>query len=96
MFHVKQNRNIYATIGTTAKREGKFMDITNRIDALIEDGDISITELAFKIGVSRQQIARWRKGTSEPGASNLRAICDIYHVSADYILGLPKGLSWPR
>ena len=26
----------------------------------------------------------------------LKALCLYYHVSADYILGLPKGLDWPR
>ncbi len=28
--------------------------------------------------------------------SKLKALCLYYHVSADYILGLPKGLDWPR
>lgn len=72
------------------------MVISDRIDALIEDGNISVADLALQIGVTRQQVARWRKGTSEPVASNLMRLCEIYHVSADYVLGLPQGLSWPR
>lgn len=72
------------------------MDIANRLDALIEDGNISINELSKRIGVTRQQIARWRAGTSEAGVTKLKAICEIYEVSADYILGLPQGLDWPR
>ena len=72
------------------------MYIANKINELIEDGDISINELAQRVGVTRQQIARWKKGTSEPLASNLMQICKIYGVSADYILGLPEGLAWPR
>ena len=72
------------------------MCIATKINELIEDGNISINELAQKIGVTRQQIARWRKGKSEPIATNLMQICKIYGVSADYILGLPKGLHWPR
>ena len=96
MFHAKKNRNIYITIGTKHKKGTRKMSIPNKIDALIEDGNISVNELAYRIGVSRQQIARWRKGTSEPGATNLMELCKVYQVSADYILGLPKGLSWPR
>ncbi len=26
----------------------------------------------------------------------LKELCRLYKVSADYILGLPKGLDWPR
>ena len=72
------------------------MNICTKINEIIEDGNISIKNLAEQTGVKRQQIARWRKGTSEPGANNLAQLCTIYGVSADYILGLPKGLSWPR
>ena len=72
------------------------MDISTRINEIIEDGNIRINELAGKTGISRQQIARWRNGTSEPGASKIAQLCKIYGVSADYILGLPRGLAWPR
>ena len=72
------------------------MDICTKINGIIEDGNISIKELSKRTGITRQQIARWKKGTSEPGANNLAQLCTVYGVSADYILGLPKGLSWPR
>ena len=72
------------------------MDFAQKLDALIEDGEITVNDLAEKIGVTRQQIARWRKGTSEAGVTKLKAICEIYNVSADYLLDLPKGLLWPR
>ena len=57
------------------------------IDAIIEDSDI---------GVSTKQIHRWRDGTSEMGIEKLEKLCRYYHVSADYILGLPRDLDWPR
>ena len=72
------------------------MNIYTKISGIIEDGNISIKELSERTGVTRQQIARWKKGTSEPRANNLAQLCTIYGVSADYILGLPRGLSWPR
>lgn len=72
------------------------MEIHENIDALIEDGNILTNTIAEKLRVSRQQVARWRKGTSEPLATNLKNLCELYQVSADYILGLPKGLNWPR
>lgn len=72
------------------------MEFAKRLDALIEDGNISVNDLSERIGVTRQQIARWRAGTSEAGVTKLKAICEIYGVSADYILGLDPGLDWPR
>lgn len=46
--------------------------------------------------VSTKQIRRWRGGTSEMGIEKLEKLCRYYHVSADYILGLPRDLDWPR
>lgn len=53
-------------------------------------------DLAKVIGVSTKQIRRWRDGTSEMGIEKLEKLCRYYHVSADYILGLPRDLDWPR
>ena len=62
----------------------------------IEDSDSRIKELAAAIGVSPKQVSRWIKGSREMGIDKLKKICEYYQVSADYILGLPKGLAWPR
>lgn len=37
------------------------------IDAIIEDSDTKVQDLAKVIGVSTKQIRRWRDGTSEMG-----------------------------
>lgn len=72
------------------------MEIHENIKALIEDTDTEIQDLAEIIGVNRKQIQRWENGSQEMGIYKLKKICEFYQVSADYILGLPKGLSWPR
>ena len=66
------------------------------IDAIIEDSDTKVQDLAKVIGVSTKQIRRWRDGTSEMGNQNQENRCPYDHVSADYILGLPRDLDWPR
>lgn len=74
-----------------------YMEIYERIDALIEDNETQVNELAEIAGVTRRTITRWRTGeVPEMGIHKLKAICQHYGVSADYILGLPKGLEWPR
>ena len=66
------------------------------IDAIIEDSDTKVQDLAKVIGVSTKQIRRWRHGTSAKGIEKLEKLCRYYDVSADYILGLPRDLDWPR
>ena len=72
------------------------MNINERIAALIEDGSYQVQEVAEELGVNRKQIQRWAKGEAEMGIYKLKDLCKLYNVSADYILGLPKGLEWPR
>lgn len=52
------------------------------IDAIIEDSDTKVQDLAKVIGVSTKQIRRWRDGTSEMGIEKLEKLCRYYHVSA--------------
>lgn len=72
------------------------MEFYERLQGVIADGDISQTELAEIIGTNRKQISRWVNNEQEMGIYKLKAICEHYSVSADYLLGLPKGLLWPR
>ena len=43
-------------------------------------------DLAERIGVSRQAVSRWEAGTAKPDADKIIAICDLFGVSADYLL----------
>lgn len=61
-----------------------------------EDHDETQRDLAKAIGWHQVQIARYEKGHNTPPISYIIAFCKHYGVSADYILGLPKGLDWPR
>lgn len=60
------------------------------------DHDESQRELAKAIGWHQVQIARYETGKVTPPINYLAAFCQHYGVSADYILGLPKNLEWPR
>lgn len=43
-------------------------------------------ELAERIGVSRQAVSRWESGAAKPDTDKVIAICDLFGVSADYLL----------
>ena len=42
--------------------------------------------LAERIGVSRQAVSRWEADSAKPDADKIVAICDLFGVSADYLL----------
>ena len=45
-------------------------------------------DLARKINVSLPTVRSWEQGKSSPSHTDLVAICRLYHVSSDYLLGL--------
>lgn len=60
------------------------------------DHDESQRELAKAIGYHQVQIARYETGVNAPPIDYLLKFCQHYHVSADYLLGLPRNSEWPR
>ena len=60
------------------------------------DHDESQRQLAKAIGYHQVQIARYETGHNAPPIDYLVKFCEHYHVSADYILCLPRGLAWQR
>lgn len=43
-------------------------------------------ELAERVGVSRQAVSRWESNFAKPDADKIIAICDLFAISADYLL----------
>lgn len=52
-------------------------------------------QLSKAIGYHQTQIARYETGVNIPPIDYLIKFCEHYNVSADYLLGLPRGLDWP-
>ncbi len=57
---------------------------------LREDADLTQTQVAEILGTSQTMYARYERGASELPIRHLIALCRLYHVSADHILGLPQ------
>lgn len=72
------------------------MQTNEKLKALREDRDLKQENIATILGTTQQQIYKYEKGIQEMTISRLRTLCEYYGVSADYILGLPEGLAWPR
>ena len=60
----------------------------NPMKSLRKEANLSQQRLADKLGVSRSTIAMWESGASQPDHSSIRQMALLFHVSADYLLGL--------
>ena len=67
-----------------------------RMIGVRSDHDETQRHLAAAIGYHQVQIARYETGVNAPPIDYLVKFCKHYHVSADYILGLPRNGEWPR
>ena len=73
------------------------MTVAERIKALREETtNLNQTELGKKLNLSQMQISRLETGNAHINDEDLIAYCKYFKVSADYILGLPKGLKHPE
>ena len=52
--------------------------------------NLSRSELARMLGVTRKTFANWQSGKTEIPASAIIAMAEMWNVSADYILGLTR------
>lgn len=62
------------------------MTFGEKLFNLRKSKNFSQEELAEKLGVTRQAISRWENGETMPDSPNLIEICDLFDVSADYLL----------
>lgn len=59
-----------------------------RIRDLREDHDLTQQEVANYLQTSQTMYARYERGANEMPIRHLIALCRLYHVSSDYLLGL--------
>lgn len=72
------------------------MEIHERLKATREDLEITQEQAASAAGYTRRQYIRHEQGQSEMTISKFKELCLFFGVSADYLLGLPHNLNWPR
>lgn len=61
-----------------------------RIRDLREDHDLTQQNVADILGTSQTMYARYERGANELPLRHLLTLCELYHVSSDYILGLSE------
>ena len=68
--------------------------ICERIRELREIAEYSQADLARKLDVTRSSVNAWEMGLSMPTTYYVVAMARLFHVSADYLLGLESDLTF--
>lgn len=61
---------------------------------LREDKDLKQDDIAKLLGTSRSYYGQYERGLRPLPIERLVKLCEFYGISADCILGLPKGLKF--
>lgn len=74
------------------------MELTfgEKLRLLREEKELNQTELGNALNMTQRKISYMENGKYEPGLDDLKALCRFFHVSADYLLGFPKALPYPK
>ncbi len=71
------------------------MSTGTRLRSLREDHDLSQTKIATLLNTSQTVYSRYERDERTLPLDLLQTLCIYYNVSADFILGLPKGMPYP-
>lgn len=72
------------------------MIYAQRIKELREDNDLYQRNIAEILNTSQSYYAQYENEKRQLPIEHLKTLCKYYNISADYILGLPKGLKYPE
>lgn len=64
------------------------MQFKERFNEVLKNSEITQTELAKRIGISKQCISDFKSGKSLPSINTLFILCKVLDISSDFLLGL--------
>ena len=67
-----------------------YMEISKRIRELRKLNNLTQTQLAEKLQTTQDTISLWELGKSYPDVESIILICQLFDISADYLLGLKE------
>lgn len=67
-----------------------------RFRNLREDADLNQTQLGEKLYMTQRKVSYIECGKYEPSIEDIVNICTFFKISADYLLGIPKGYNYPE
>lgn len=71
----------------------ELFSLADKIKTLREQLNMTQSELARKMGLTRSSINGWEMGLSVPSTQYIVELSKLFHVSADYLLGIDSQAS---
>ncbi len=62
------------------------MTISERLFGLMEEKNVSISELSRMTGISRHTIFDWQKKNTNPGSDKIMVICEALRITPEKLL----------
>jgi len=74
------------------------MELTfgEKVRLLREEKELNQTELGSAVGMTQRRVSYIENDKYEPSVEDIRTLCRFFNVSADYLLGFPNHLPYPR
>lgn len=72
------------------------MSFGERIRFLRENKELNQSQLGNAVNMTQRKISYIENNKYEPSLADIQAFCMFFHVSADYLLGFPKNLPYPK
>lgn len=72
-----------------------ILSLGEKIRLLREEKELNQTELGKKLNMTQRKVSYIECGKNEPSIDDIKAFCEFFQVSADYLIGNKKGLNYP-
>jgi len=68
---------------------------SDRLRSRRKEKGLTQRELARRLGVTQQAVAKWEAGQAAPEPATIARLADLFSVSADYLLGVTDAIPHP-
>jgi transcriptional regulator with XRE-family HTH domain len=75
---------------------GMELTFGEKLRLLREEQELNQTELGKLLNMTQRKVSYLERDRYEPSLQDIKAICTYFRVSADYLLGFPKPLPYPK
>ena len=75
---------------------GMELTFGEKLKLLREEHELNQTELGKLLNMTQRKVSYLERDQYEPSLQAIKAICTHFKVSADYLLGFPKPLPYPK
>lgn len=72
------------------------LSFAEKLRLLREEKELNQTELGQAVNMTQRKISYLENGKYEPSLEDIKMLCRFFNVSADYMLGFPKPLPYPK